>query len=204
MVGLVQAGDFGQQFLIEPLSDRERGEHALRRRRQTLDARHQGVAQRARQRPASVGARRHQFLDEQRVPLRAGEHALHEVLVGGGAKQAAQLQRHLDSRQRRELDAPGHAQALELGQQRPNRMPAVQLVRPVCRHHQHPLVAEVAAEERQERSRRPVGPVKVLDREQRRRGIAEAAEEPEQRFEQATLGGVIRRVRASPSTGAVS
>ena len=76
-------------------------------------------------------------------------------------------------RERREVDAQ-RAHALELGQQRAQRVAPVQLVGPVGRDEQERLVAERGGEEAQERARRRVGPVQVLDHEQHRRGRARA------------------------------
>ena len=53
-----------------------------------------------------------------------------------------------------------------LGEQRTQRVAAVQLVRPVGRHHQHALAAQGRGQVDQERARGAVGPVQVLDRQQ--------------------------------------
>ena len=68
--------------------------------------------------------------------------------------------------ERVQLDAAGAGVALELGQQRAQRVAAVQLVRAVGGDDEHALAAQRAGEVDEEGARRAVGPVQVLDREQ--------------------------------------
>ena len=102
--------------------------------------------------------------------------------------------------ERRERD-PVHARvALELGQQRAQRVAAVELVEAVGQDDEHPLAAQRAGEEGDERAGRRVRPVQVLEREHHGRVAAEAVEEAEHGLEEAALrravGPLVRRRRA--------
>ena len=88
--------------------------------------------------------------------------------------------------QREPVDAGG---ALELGEQRAQRVAPVQLVGAVGDDEAERLLARAAHEERDEVARRAVGPVEVLDRQQHRPGAAEPLEQREHRLEQAALAG---------------
>ena len=67
------------------------------------------------------------------------------------------------ARERRELDPARAVGPLELGEQRPQRVAAVQLVGAVGADDEHALAAEAARQEGEEGARRAVGPVEVLD-----------------------------------------
>ena len=90
--------------------------------------------------------------------------------------------------------------ALDLGEQRAQRMAAVELVDAVGQDDEHALAAERAGEEGDEGAGRGVGPVEVLEREDHRRLTAEAVEEAEHGLEEASLRGpvgpLVRRRRA--------
>ena len=89
------------------------------------------------------------------------------------------------------------ADALELGEQRAERVAAVQLVGAVGRDDEQRLVAERGGEEAQERARGRVGPVQVLD-DQQHRGVArEPVEHREQRLEHARLVAAAARPLAA-------
>ena len=92
--------------------------------------------------------------------------------------------------------------ALELGDDRPQRMAAVQLVAAVGADHEDVLAAQRAGEEDEEVARRAVGPVEVLDDEDGGVVAAEAVEQGEQRLEEPRLRGDLadvggRRLRAA-------
>ena len=104
-----------------------------------------------------------------------------------------------------EVDAQ-RPHALELGQQRPQRVAPVELVGPVGGDEQERLVAERGGQEAQERARGRVGPVQVLDHQQDRRRAREPVEHGQQRLEHARLvaGAAralarLRRARAAAS-----
>ena len=96
--------------------------------------------------------------------LRAYMRATRRV-VGGGAEDVLQLLGELVARERHELDAARARPALELGQQRAQRVAAVQLVGAVGGDEQHALGAQAARQEGEEGARGGVGPVQVLDRQ---------------------------------------
>ena len=103
----------------------------------------------------------------------AGDLVGHRLDVG--RQQAAQL------------DAPRLRRALQDGQQRAQRVTAVQLVGAVAERDQHALVGEVAPQEREEVARRAVGPVDVLDDQDDRGVAAEAVDRRQQRLEEPRL-----------------
>ena len=77
--------------------------------------------------------------------------------------------------------------ALELGEQRAQRVAAVQLVGAVGRDDEDALVPQAAREEDEECPGRAIGPVDVLEHERERPLAAELLEQREQRLEQARL-----------------
>ena len=133
----IDPGGLGEHGVIEPAAGGEQPQQLLGRTRQALDPQHQRVAQRRRQRAAAVEAGRQQLLGEQRVALRAREQPAEQVLARGAAEDVGELLGQLGARQRVQLDAAGAGVALELGQQRPQRVAAVQLVGPVAGDDQH-------------------------------------------------------------------
>src|SRR5918912_785392 len=96
---------------------------------------------------AAVEAGREQLLGEQRVALRAHPQALDQLAARRGAEDVRQLLGELIADQRAQLEAPRARVALELREQRAQRVPAVQLVGAVSADHQHPLVAQAARQE---------------------------------------------------------
>ena len=88
---------------------------------------------------------------------------------------------------------PLHAgHALELGEHRPQRVAAVQLVGPVGGEQRQRLRARAAHEEDEEVARRGVGPVQVLEHERDRALAAEPLDQPQQGLEQARLRRPLR------------
>ena len=185
----IDAGCVGQDLVIEPPSGREQPQQLLRVLRQPLDPQHQRVAQRRRQRAAPVHPGRQQLLGEQRVALRAREQPVEQILARLGAEDVGELLGQLVARQPVQLDAAGARVALELGEQRPQRMAAVQLVRAVGGDDQHALAAQRRGEIDEERARRAVGPVQVLDRHQQAVLAGQKLQQLQQRVEQARLRG---------------
>src|SRR3954468_21119721 len=97
--------------------------------------------------------------------------------------------------------------ALELGEQRAQRMAPVQLVGAVGGDDEHALAPERAPEEDEEGAGRAVGPVDVLEREREGLLAAEMLEQRQQRLEQARLAerGLVRAQRlgrGGPGAGA--
>ena len=171
--------DRGEQLVIGGGLAGEPAQQLLRGARQPLHAQHQRVAQRRRQSAAAVEPRREDLLREERVPLGAHIEALDEAGIGRRGEDPLELLAELLAREGRQLDQPCARVAAELGEQRPQRVAPVQLVRAVGPDHEHALAAERAREEGEERARRAVGPVQVLDHEQR--GCLLVADRVEQR-----------------------
>ena len=76
------------------------------------------------------------------------------------------------------VDAIDALVALELGQERQEGAARIDLVGPDGGDEQHPLVAKVAHQERQEVARRPVGPLEVLDHEEHRGRVGRSVRGP--------------------------
>jgi hypothetical protein len=152
--------------------------------------------QRVRQRPAAVAAGGEQLLAEQRVAAGARPQPLQQVGVGRRAEDVGQLVGQLVAAERPQRDPARARIALELGEQRAQRMAAVQLVGPVGADDEHPLAGQVARQERQRRARRAVGPVQVLDHQQHGALLRERGEQRQQALEDlrlpALLGGGLR------------
>ena len=174
---------------------------------QALDAQHERVAQRRRHLAAPVEPGGEQLLGEQRVALAARPQAVDEVVAGRVAEDVGELLGELRARQRAEVDAPRARAALELGEQRAQRVAAVQLVGAVGGDEQHALAGQAARQEDQARARRAVGPVQVLDDEQHRRLARRArAAASSSASNRRACGGARRarrrrRARAGPSPG---
>ena len=198
--GAVHAADVGERRVVDLLADGEDAQELLRRLAELLDADHQGVAERDRQRAAAVHAGGEQLLHEERVALAARVEALEQVAGGRLAEDVLEGGGELGAAQRLDRDPPHRGVALDLGEQGAQRVAAVQLVDAVREDREHALAAERAREEGDERPRGRVGPVEVLEREDDGRVRADAVEQREDRLEQAALrgpvGAVVRRRRA--------
>ena len=188
---LVEAAGPGQQRMVGPLADGDEPQDLLRGLGQVLDAQHQRVAQRVRRGAAAVEPGGEQLLAVQRVAARARPQPLEQVGLGRRAEDVGELAGELLAGQRLERDAAGARVALDLGQQRAQRVAAVQLVGPVGADQEHALGHQAARQEGERRPRRAIGPVQVLDQEQHRALLAERVEQREQTLEQSRLGAVL-------------
>ena len=186
-LGAAQPAGVGEHVVRQDARGREQPQHLLGGLAQALDPHHQRVAQRGRQPAAAVEPRREQLLGEQRVALAARVQALDELAVGRAAEDVLEQVGELVARQARQLDPARARVALELGEQRAQRVAAVQLVGAVGRDHEHALGPQAAGEEDEEGARRAVGPVDVLEHERERLLAAEQVEQRQQRLEQARL-----------------
>jgi hypothetical protein len=187
--GLGQVGDGGEQPMPGPPAGR-RG-HAQHRAcilRQRLHAQAQDVAQGGRQRARRAVGGGQQLLDEERVALAARVQARDELRFGGAAEDPRHLRRELRRRERLELDALNQLAALLFGQERAQRMAAMELVAAIGAHDQQALVVQPTQQRRQELERGTVGPVQVLDGEQHGRLGGQPVEQRAQEPEQARLG----------------
>ncbi len=169
-----------------------RGDHPqqlLGRGGERLHAHHQRVAQRLGQGvPVAVGGGCQQLLGEERVAAGALEEGVGDRARGVRAEDPEQLGAQLEPRERLDLEAPDPLEALHVGEERPQRVAAVQLVRAVGRDQHEPLAPRGAQQEREEVAGRAVGPVEVLDDEHERRLVGHAPEQRQQHLEQARLG----------------
>ena len=122
---------------------------------------------------------------------------------GVGVEDVGERLAELVAVERLELDPAGALEPIELGQQRPQRMAAVELVGAVGQHQHDPLLAQAAGQERDKRAGRAIGPVHVLEDQHHRRGLAEQVEQFEHRLEQPQLARrrpAARRVDAPSSS----
>ena len=189
----------GEDLVVQPAA---RGEHAAAApARPARAARSAASARRA----ASAGASRGRPSRPPAAPRRtagcppsARTGAPSRSPRGASPRMSVSCSRELLARERLQLDAAGARVALELGQQRAQRVAAVQLVRPVGGDHQHALAAQRAREVDEERARRAVGPVQVLDRQQQPVLAREQLQQLEQAVEQARLRGRLVVARAPP------
>ena len=197
-LGAAEAAGVGEHVVRQDPRGGEQPQHLLGRLAEALDPHHQRVAQRRRQAAAAVEPGREQLLGEQRVALAARVQALDELGVGRPAEDVGEQVGELVARQARQLDPARAGVALELGEQRAQRVAAVQLVGAVGRDDEDALGPQAAPEEDEEGAGRAVGPVDVLEHERERLLAAEVVEQREQRLEQARLAerrlGAARRL----------
>jgi hypothetical protein len=146
-----------------------------------------------------------QLLGVEGVALRPRHDALDERRRRrtGRAGEPSHERRHVRVAQRGELD-PLHArQAHQLGEQRPQRVTAVQIVGTVGGHHHHRLVDQPGQEVAEQVAAGPVGPVHVLQHDQQRGDRCQLADESGHRLEQleAAVVDLLRRsaVRQRPA-----
>ena len=182
----VQPRHLGEHGVVELPAGRQHAHDLLRVVAEPLDPQRQRRGQARRHGAAAVEPGGEQLLGEQRVALAAGVQPLDQRRVGRRAEDARELLAQLVAGEPGEVD-PQRPGALELGEQRPQRVAAVQLVGPVGRDHQQRLGAQRGGEEAQERARRGVRPVQVLDHQQDGRGARQPVEHGEQRLEHARL-----------------
>ncbi len=125
----------------------------------------------------SVAGRDQQLLGEEGVAARPGVDRFDEVGVEVAARDRPELLRRLAPVERDDLQALDAARAIELGEERQERVAPVELVGPVGQHERHADVAQVPDEEADQVACRPVGPVEVLDDEDHRRHRRESVED---------------------------
>ena len=201
--GLGQVGDGGEQPMARPPAGRRcHAQHRACGVWQRLQAQAQDVAQGGRQGAGCAAGGGKQLLDEERIALAARVQARDELRCGGAAEDPCDLRRELHRRERRELDALHQLAALRLGQERAQRMAAMQLVAAIGAYEQQALVVQPTEQRRHELERGAVGPVQVLDGEQHGRlggqPVEQGAQEPEQAGLGMRLAGAhVLRARAS-------
>ena len=181
-------GAVGEQLVARPAGNREQAQQLLAVGRQALDPEQERLPQARRQRGAGVDAGREELFGEQRVALAAPVHPVDHLPVGRGPEDVGELVGKLVTVEALELDPLGAGAALELGEQRAQRMSAVQLVGAVGGDDHRRLLRQAGLEEAQERPGRAVGPVDVLDPQEHRLLGAEARDQLEEGVEEAPLG----------------
>jgi hypothetical protein len=100
-----------------------------------------------------------------------------------------------------ELDALHGPDALPAGDQRPQRMAAVQLVGAEADDHQHAIGAHGAHEQGHEIERRPIRPMQVLDHEHERAVGREPLDHADDQLEQACRATLTERGGAERAVG---
>ena len=187
-LGLGQAGHLGQEWVGHGRPGHGRDlQHLLGRLGQQLDPGQQGVAQAGRQLALGTAGGGGQLLDEEGVAAGAGVDPPGQLGRDRRPLDAGQLGRHLGRAEAGQLQALDPAAAVQLGQERPQRVAAVQLVGAVGSDQQEAAVAQVADQEGEQVAGGPVGPVQVLDHQHGPALGAQALQHPEQQLEQPPL-----------------
>jgi len=188
----------GQQLVVDAAAGHRRHlQHPLGRLRERLHPGQDHVPQGRRQ-PGAVQVGGQQLLGEERVALGAAQDLRDQ---GGGGRllqDRGQQLGQLPAAQSVQLQPLGPAAAVQLGQERPQRVAAVQLVAAVGEHQGH-AAAQVADQEAQQVADGLVGPVQVLHHQQHRAALGEAVQHPEQQLEQPRGGQ--RRLRRPATVG---
>ena len=201
----VEAAGLLQQLVVRALGRRPAGAAPPARPRTARSKRTMSASRSvAGSAAAAVGAGGQQLLHVQRVALAARPQAAHELGPGGAPRISSTA---ASARRRPAASSSTRGTLRQLGQQRAQRMAAVQLVRAVAGHGQHALGAQAAApgtpgSARVERSAQCTS----SSDEQHRPAGAEGVEQVEHRLEEVRLGGGVlrRRERAgrpSPPAG---
>ena len=185
----VDAGGGGEDLVVEPAARREHAQRLLRvgeRRsiRSISASRSVGGSEPRPSVPAASSSSANSGLPSLRANSRLSRSS-----PGISPRMSLSCSAELLARERAQLDAAVARVALELGQQRAQRVAAVQLVRAVGRDDEHALLAEAARQVDEERAGRAVGPVQVLDRDHQPVLAREQLQQLEQAVEQARLGG---------------
>ena len=164
--------------------------------RQLGDARQQYLSERLWQlRPIRPAGSREQLLGIERVAPRAHLDRLQEVRIQWMARDGRQLRCRLLPVEGAELEPLDASGAFELGEERQQWVPPVELIRPVREQEHHRRVPDVADQESEQIACRPVGPVEVVDDEQHGGRRSQPIEQSQQQLEQPTLGGPDAQAR---------
>ena len=190
-LGVVAVAQRREQRVAHRVLDRDHAHDLLRGLGQPLHARDEQVAQRLGQLLAAVGGGREQLLGVERVALAALEQAVGELVVRRGVEDRRDLRHHLVAAEALQAEPVHAGRALELREQRPQRMAPVQLVGAVGDHERQRLRARVAHEEGEEVARGLVGPVQVLEHEHDGPDAAEPLDQGEQGLEHARLVAAV-------------
>jgi hypothetical protein len=191
-----------QPMAGSPAARRGDAQHRARVVGQALQPQAEDLAQVRGQRTRRSGGGGQQLLREERVALAARVQARDHRGLGRASEDAGDLRGELREREGLDLDALDDRAALLLGQERAQRVAAMQLVAAVGAHEQQALVAQPAQQRRKELERGAVRPVDVLDREDHGRPGRQPVQQRPQQSEEARLrqrlagGRQVLKVRA--------
>jgi hypothetical protein len=203
-LGLLHAGDRGEQSVgHRGAPGRRDTQQPLGGWSEALDASEEDVAQRQRQLVGVRAAlhRAEDLLHEERVALRALVHLVHEPRARRRAQDGLELLRDLRAPEAPQLDALHGSHALPAGDERPQRMAAVQLVSAEAGDHEHAIGVERTHEQGHEVERRPIRPVQVLDHEHERAVGGEPLDHADDELEQARRATLAERRGAGRAVG---
>jgi hypothetical protein len=179
----VLADHRGQQLVVHSgAGHRRRLQHPLGGLRQPLHPGQHQVAQGRRQ-PGALPVGGQQLLGKNRVALRARQDLPHQHRRHRPVQDPTQQLGQLLAVQPAKLQPLDPAAAVQLGQQRPQRVAAVQLIGAVAQHQRDPA-AQVPDHKAQQVAGGLVGPVQVLDHQQHRPTRGQPVQHPQQQLEQ--------------------
>ncbi len=177
-------GRFEESVIGRTTDDGGAAKHLLRGVGKPVDACEHDLAKGRWHRRPVVVVDREQLLGEEHVPVGTEKRSLDQVGRRLPADDRRDELADLVAVEAREIDALDVAGAVELGEQRAQRMTAMQVVRPVRPHQHDGGAAEAACEVREELAGRTIGPVQVFEYQQGRDPFRQPLEHPEQLLEQ--------------------
>jgi len=195
-LGLNEASDRGEQPVGHGATPGRRdAQQPLGGRIEALDAGEEDVTQGQRQLVGVRAAlhRTEDLLDQECVALRALVDLVHEPRARPRAQDGLELPRDLRTPEALQLDALHGTYALPAGDQRPQRMAAVQLVGAEADDHEHAIGVQGAHEQGHEVERRPVRPVQILDHEHERAVGGQPLDDADDELEQAGRPALTQR-----------
>lgn len=203
---LGESGDGPQQWVLDGgASLGDEAHHALGGVGQHLDPHEQQVAQGFGE-PGVAAARPagDELLDEEGVAVGAFEDGVDEALVGLGGEDPGELAAYLRPVEAGQLDPLDGTEAVQFGEEGPQRVAAVDVVRTVGGDDDETPAVQGAEEVGEEVPGGGVGPVQVLQDEHDGAVRGEPLQHPGRQLEQP--GGALLVVRAagvSPSSGRI-
>ena len=188
VVALPSPEDRREQPLVEGSADDcGRPEDLGTRIRQCPDLGEEHLGEHVRQGRGARARRRDQLLGEQRVAARSLIDASGELRIGGRPEDRLHLDRRLLGRERPQVEHRRTGVAAELCDPAEERVAPREVVRSERQDQEHPLVAEVVEEERDQVARRRIGRLDVLEHGDRRPLDADPAQRVQQLVEQPRL-----------------
>ena len=183
-----QPGDGREQRFIDVRSGGRRdAEQVLGRGTQHLGPREEEISQRAGHRLAVQAVGRDQLFDEERVALGSLHHLGDQFDRRPLTRDGLELLGDVRRGERTQVDPLCMRGPAEFGEQRPQRVIAIEIVGAVARDHEETLIVEVVGQERQQVARGAIGPMEVLEDQDDRSILREVLEEREEREEERRL-----------------